>query len=95
MPDDGIFAVGGLGSEPRLWDVARPDVPIFKAKCLKVGAKELYIQSEKMIADLAFVPGHGGTQFVGCTLEREVRLYDTRAQARPVYNVSNYFISFR
>ena len=82
----GLIVCGGKGSEPRVWDLEHPDRPIFKARAVKAGAAKLYIQAPKHVAALAWVPGTNDTTFLAATAHKELRLYDTRAQSRPVYD---------
>eukprot|EP00039_Didymoeca_costata_P029122 m.23361 g.23361 ORF g.23361 m.23361 type:complete len:355 (+) comp7493_c0_seq2:118-1182(+) len=79
-----LLAVGGEDSELRIWDLESQDKPAFKAKNVK--PDKLQLQAPRNIKDLSFLPESGGTKLATGTAYREIRIYDTAAQARPVLN---------
>ncbi|CAG9132969.1 unnamed protein product [Plutella xylostella] len=79
-----VFATGGKENDIKLWLIGEHR-PIFQAKNL--ANDWLQLRQPVWVTDLCFLPGEGGRLVVGCSRYGYVRLYDTRAQRRPVVNV--------
>jgi len=74
---------GGQKNDLKLWDLNRPDEPIFRAK--NVPNDFLDLQVPIWVTDLGFLPSQGAQARVAVgTGYHQVRLYDTKAQRRPV-----------
>lgn len=77
-----IFAVGGDEADLRIWDVNRPEKPVFKAKNVKNDMLNMRVPVD--ISDLAFVPETGHAQVITASKHRVLRRYDSRVKGRPV-----------
>ncbi|KAL9953271.1 hypothetical protein ACROYT_G040664 [Oculina patagonica] len=74
---------GGQKNDLKLWDLNRPEEPIFKAK--NVPNDFLDLQVPIWVTDLGFLPGQESQPSIAVgTGYHQVRLYDTKAQRRPV-----------
>eukprot|EP00040_Diaphanoeca_grandis_P004147 m.27243 g.27243 ORF g.27243 m.27243 type:complete len:376 (-) comp15711_c0_seq1:129-1256(-) len=79
------FGIAGTEYDPRIWDLNNVEAPLFKAKNVK--PDKLLLQEARAVNALCFVPGTDGMMFVTGTILHKLRLYDTRAQHRPMYSV--------
>jgi len=88
-----LFAIGGTDSEVRIWDINDAAKPVFKAKNVK--PDKLFLQALKCVKSIDFMPGSDGSQIVTGTAYKELRLYDSKAKLRPMFNevVSDYAIN--
>lgn len=76
---------GGQKNDLKLWDLNRPEEPTFRAK--NVPNDFLDLQVPIWVCDLGFLPSQGSqSRIVVGTGYHQVRLYDTKAQRRPVLN---------
>ncbi|RMX58556.1 hypothetical protein pdam_00020103 [Pocillopora damicornis] len=74
---------GGQKNDLKLWDLNRPGEPTFRAK--NVPNDFLDLQVPIWVCDLGFLPSQGShSKVVVGTGYHQVRLYDTKAQRRPV-----------
>ncbi|KAJ8384595.1 hypothetical protein AAFF_G00200320 [Aldrovandia affinis] len=77
-------ATGGKETPLKVWDLERPDTPIFTAK--NVRNDWLDLQVHEWLRDLAFIPD--SEKIVTCTGHHQVRVYDPSSpQRRPVLEV--------
>nr|XP_033811356.1 WD repeat-containing protein 74 isoform X2 [Geotrypetes seraphini] len=75
------IGTGGKENDLKVWDLQRPDQPIFKAKNVRNDWLDLRVPV--WVQDLQFLPG--SQKIVTCTGYRQVRLYDPCCpQRRPV-----------
>mmetsp|Transcript_40808 Transcript_40808/g.68184 ORF Transcript_40808/g.68184 Transcript_40808/m.68184 type:complete len:429 (+) Transcript_40808:132-1418(+) len=79
-----LFAVGGKEHESEIWDLESKS-RLFQAKNVKDDNVRLRVPV--WVTDLAFLP-MDSTQFAIVTGYHQVRLYDTRAKRRPVFDTS-------
>ena len=79
-------ATGGRENDLKLWDGNNLEEPVFEAKNVRNDFLDLRVPV--WVTDLGFVPGTAASQPVIAvgTGHKQLRLYDTRAQKRPVYN---------
>ncbi|XP_060809163.1 WD repeat-containing protein 74 [Amyelois transitella] len=82
--DPTMFATGGEENDLKVYRIG-DETPIFSAKNLS--HDWLQLRRPVWVTDLAFVPGEGGNLVAACSRHGYVRLYDSRAQRRPVINV--------
>ncbi|XP_029923810.1 WD repeat-containing protein 74 [Myripristis murdjan] len=74
-------ATGGKENGLRIWDLQRPEQPVFAAK--NVRNDFLDLRRPEWVRDMAFIPG--SDKVVTCTGHHEVRVYDPASpQRRPV-----------
>ncbi|XP_064206204.1 WD repeat-containing protein 74 isoform X1 [Anguilla rostrata] len=74
-------ATGGKETPLKVWDLERPDTPIFTAKNVRNDWLDLRVP--EWIRDLAFIPD--SEKIVTCTGHHQVRVYDPASpQRRPV-----------
>ncbi|KAM6970381.1 WD repeat-containing protein 74 [Aplochiton taeniatus] len=74
-------ATGGKENGLKVWDLERPDTPIFAAKNVRNDWLDLRV--EEWVRDLAFIPD--SEKIVTCTGLHQVRVYDPATpQRRPV-----------
>lgn len=88
-PDEPLLvATGGQENDMKLWDGTRPDAsPVFKAR--NVPEDYLRLRVPVWVRATGIVSGTGNRPLVAvATGYHQVRLYDTRAQRRPVYSHS-------
>ncbi|RVE41723.1 hypothetical protein evm_013635 [Chilo suppressalis] len=78
-----LFATGGEENDLKVWRIGEPE-PIFSAKNLP--HDWLQLRRPVWVNSLTFLPGDGSL-LAACSRHGYVRLYDTRAQRRPVINV--------
>ncbi|XP_013135879.1 PREDICTED: WD repeat-containing protein 74 [Papilio polytes] len=84
-PDDlTLFATGGEENDLKVWRVGETE-PVFAAKNRPHDWLQLRVPI--WVSDLTFMPGQGGNILAVCSRYGYVRLYDIRAQRRPVCNV--------
>ncbi|KAL0808325.1 hypothetical protein ABMA28_012814 [Loxostege sticticalis] len=84
-PDDNtLFATGGEENDLKVYRIGEPE-PTFTAKNLP--HDWLQLRRPIWVTDLTFLPNEGGHLLAACSRHGYVRLYDTRAQRRPVCNV--------
>ncbi|CAG5030316.1 unnamed protein product [Parnassius apollo] len=83
--DTTLFATGGEENDLKVWRIGET-TPVFMAKNLP--HDWLQLRQPVWVSDLAFLPGEGGNLLAVCSRHGYVRLYDTRAQRRPVCNVN-------
>lgn len=75
---------GGKENDLKIWDLQRPEEPIFRAKNLRNDWLDLRVPI--WIRDLDFIPG--SDKVVTCTSYHQVRIYDpSTPQRRPVQEV--------
>ncbi|XP_029470689.1 WD repeat-containing protein 74 isoform X2 [Rhinatrema bivittatum] len=75
------IGTGGKENDLKVWDLQRPDEPIFKAKNVRNDWLDLRVPV--WVQDLQFLPG--SQKIVTCTGYHQVRLYDPCSpQCRPV-----------
>eukprot|EP00123_Amoebidium_parasiticum_P015023 comp22746_c3_seq1/m.35478 comp22746_c3_seq1/g.35478 ORF comp22746_c3_seq1/g.35478 comp22746_c3_seq1/m.35478 type:complete len:397 (-) comp22746_c3_seq1:93-1283(-) len=79
------FAVGGKENDLKIYDV-NGNQPIFKAK--NVSNDEVDLRVPVFVTDLHFIPGTDGSQIAVTTGHYHIRLYDTRAQKKPVFSTT-------
>lgn len=78
------MATGGKENPLKVWDLDRPDKPIFTAKNVKNDWLDLRVPI--WVKDMAFIPD--SDKIVTCTGHHQVRLYDPcTPQRRPVLEV--------
>ncbi|KPJ04711.1 WD repeat-containing protein 74 [Papilio xuthus] len=82
--DTTLFATGGQENDLKVWRLGETE-PVFSAKNRPHDWLQLRVPI--WVSDLAFMPGQGGNILAICSRYGYVRLYDTRAQRRPVCNV--------
>ncbi|KAG6462825.1 hypothetical protein O3G_MSEX013488 [Manduca sexta] len=82
--DDTLFATGGEENDLKIWRLGEAE-PVFQAKNLP--HDWLQLRRPIWVTDLTFLPGEGGRLAAVCSRHGYVRLYDSRAQRRPVHNV--------
>ena len=70
--DAGIFAIGGMDADLRLWDINDTKKPVWKAKQVKNDM--LNMQVPVTISDFHFIPGGGTNTFVVGSQSGEVRI---------------------
>ncbi|GBN10750.1 WD repeat-containing protein 74 [Araneus ventricosus] len=75
-------ATGGEENDLKIWDLSIPDTPVFQAKNVRNDFLDLRVPV--WITDLKF---KSLDKVVTCTRHHQVRLYDTRAQRRPVIDM--------
>ncbi|XP_048854051.1 WD repeat-containing protein 74 [Brienomyrus brachyistius] len=74
-------ATGGKENGLKVWDLERPDVPVFTAKNVRNDWLDLRVP--EWVRDLAFIPD--SEKIVTCTGHHQVRVYDPASpQRRPV-----------
>ncbi|XP_028161050.1 WD repeat-containing protein 74-like isoform X2 [Ostrinia furnacalis] len=84
-PDDNtLFATGGEENDLKVYRLGEAE-PTFCAKNLP--HDWLQLRRPVWVSDLTFLPNEGGNLLAVCSRHGYVRLYDTRAQRRPVCNV--------
>lgn len=77
---------GGQKNDLKVWDLNRPEEPIFRAK--NVPCDFLGLPVPIWVTDLGFLPNQGSpSKIVVSTGYHQVRLYDTKKQRRPVLSV--------
>lgn len=77
---------GGRKNDLKVWDLNRPEEPIFRAK--NVPCDFLGLPVPVWVTDLGFLPNQGSpSKIVVSTGYHQVRLYDTKKQRRPVLSV--------
>ncbi|XP_041093981.1 WD repeat-containing protein 74 [Polyodon spathula] len=77
-------ATGGKANDLKIWDLQRPEEPVFRAK--NVRNDWLDLQVPVWIRDVQFIPG--SDKVVTCTGYHQVRVYDPASpQRRPVLEV--------
>ncbi|XP_053304510.1 WD repeat-containing protein 74 [Spea bombifrons] len=75
---------GGKENDLKIWDLQRPEEPIFRAKNVRNDWLDLRVPI--WIRDLEFIPETD--KIVSCTSYRQVRIYDPNSsQRRPVFEV--------
>ncbi|KAM4721583.1 WD repeat-containing protein 74 [Rhinophrynus dorsalis] len=75
---------GGKENDLKIWDLERPEEPLFKAKNVRNDWLDLRVPV--WIRDLGFIPG--SDKIVTCTSHHQVRIYDPSSpQRRPVLEV--------
>ncbi|NP_001091349.1 WD repeat domain 74 L homeolog [Xenopus laevis] len=78
------FGTGGKETDLKIWDLERPEAPLFKAKNVRNDWLDLHVPV--WIRDLGFLPG--SEKIVTCTSHHQVRVYDPSSpQRRPVLEV--------
>eukprot|EP00731_Ephydatia_muelleri_P028006 Em0019g879a len=78
-------ATGGRENDLKLWDGNNLEKPVFEAKNVRNDFLDLRVPV--WVTDLGFVPGAASQPVIAVgTGHKQLRLYDTRAQKRPVYN---------
>ncbi|CAB3231847.1 unnamed protein product [Arctia plantaginis] len=82
--DGDVFATGGEENDLKIWRIGEP-TPIFVAKNLP--HDWLQLRRPVWVSDLCFLNNEGGNVVAVCSRHGYVRLYDTRAQRRPVTSV--------
>ncbi|XP_026746653.1 WD repeat-containing protein 74-like [Trichoplusia ni] len=82
--EDTVFATGGEENDLKLWRIGEPS-PTFVAKNL--AHDWLQLRRPVWVSDLLLLSGEGGRLAAVCSRHGYVRLYDSRAQRRPVINV--------
>lgn len=78
-----VIATGGKENDLAIWDLNRPDQPIFKAR--NVSHDFLNLRVPVWVTDMRFVEPQN--TIVACTGHHHIRLYDPRAQRRPMVSV--------
>ncbi|XP_071396149.1 WD repeat-containing protein 74 [Centroberyx affinis] len=77
-------ATGGKENGLKIWDLERPEQPVFAAKNLRNDWLDL--RQPEWVRDMAFIPG--SDKVVTCTSHHQVRVYDPSSpQRRPVLEV--------
>uniref|UniRef100_UPI003AAC28D8 WD repeat-containing protein 74 n=1 Tax=Centroberyx gerrardi TaxID=166262 RepID=UPI003AAC28D8 len=77
-------ATGGKENGLKIWNLERPEQPVFAAKNLRNDWLDL--QQPEWVRDMAFIPG--SDKVVTCTSHHQVRVYDPSSpQRRPVLEV--------
>ncbi|XP_062870076.1 WD repeat-containing protein 74 [Trichomycterus rosablanca] len=76
-------ATGGKENPLKVWDLQRPDTPVFTAK--NVAHDWLDLRVPVWVRDMAFLTQ--SNKIVTCTGHHQVRVYDPAAQRRPVMEV--------
>ncbi|XP_059044841.1 WD repeat-containing protein 74 [Achroia grisella] len=79
-----LFATGGEENDLKIWQIGEK-APVFAAKNL--AHDWLQLRRPVWVSDLTFLPNEGGKLVAVCSRHGYVRLYDSRAQRRPVCNV--------
>ncbi|XP_047039476.1 WD repeat-containing protein 74 [Helicoverpa zea] len=79
--DDTVFGTGGEENDLKIWRIGEPQ-PTFAAKNL--AHDWLQLRRPVWVSDLVFLHGEGGRLAACCSRHGYVRLYDSRAQRRPV-----------
>ncbi|KAL4714758.1 hypothetical protein ACJJTC_002617 [Scirpophaga incertulas] len=82
--DTTLFATGGEENDLKVWRIGEAE-PAFSAKNLP--NDWLQLRQPIWVSDLTFLPGSNGQLLAVCSRYGYVRLYDTRAQRRPIANV--------
>ncbi|CAG9789898.1 unnamed protein product [Diatraea saccharalis] len=82
--DSTLFATGGEENDLHVWRVGVNE-PEFVAKNLP--QDWLQLRRPVWVSGLTFMPGSEGRLLAACSRHGYVRLYDSRAQRRPVVNV--------
>ncbi|XP_022818970.1 WD repeat-containing protein 74 [Spodoptera litura] len=82
--DDAVFATGGEENDLKIWRIGETS-PTFVAKNLP--HDWLQLRRPVWVTDLVFLPQEGGRLVAVCSRHGYVRLYDSRAQRRPVIAV--------
>ncbi|CAH2062522.1 unnamed protein product, partial [Iphiclides podalirius] len=83
--DSSLFATGGEENDLKVWRIGESSAQ-FVAKNLPLDW--LQLRPPVWVSGLVFLPGSGGRELAVCSRHGYVRLYDTRAQRRPVCNVT-------
>ncbi|KAG8228928.1 hypothetical protein J437_LFUL007320 [Ladona fulva] len=78
-----VIAVGGVEADLSLWNLEAEDKCIFKAKNVPHNYLELRVPI--WVSDIAFMPD--GQKIATCSRHGHLRLYDPKAQRRPVLNM--------
>ncbi|KAF8777881.1 WD repeat-containing protein 74 [Argiope bruennichi] len=73
---------GGEENDLKIWDLSMPNTPVFQAKNVRNDFLDLRVPV--WITDLKF---KSVDKIITCTRHHQVRLYDTRAQRRPVIDM--------
>lgn len=81
---EGVVGAGGKNNDLKVWDLEKK-TKIFCAKNVKKDMLELEIPI--WVTDLAFLPNHEYKIAVS-TRFGQIRLYDTKAQRRPVIDIN-------
>ncbi|XP_046400027.1 WD repeat-containing protein 74 [Ischnura elegans] len=81
--DREIIAVGGKESDLSLWNLEAKEKCVFRAK--NVPHNHLQLRVPIWVSDMAFLPG--SQKVVTCSRYGHLRLYDPKAQRRPVLNM--------
>ncbi|GFU52584.1 WD repeat-containing protein 74 [Nephila pilipes] len=76
------IATGGEENDLKVWDLQAPNSPVFQAKNVRNDFLDLRVPV--WITDLKF---KSVDNIVTCTRHHQIRLYDTRAQRRPVIDM--------
>ncbi|XP_032803802.1 WD repeat-containing protein 74 isoform X1 [Petromyzon marinus] len=80
-----VVATGGRENDLKIWDLQRPEEPIFRAKNVRNDWLDLRVAV--WIRDLQFMPGT--EKLVTCTAHHQVRIYDPSCpQRRPVFETT-------
>ncbi|KAJ8704167.1 hypothetical protein PYW07_013461 [Mythimna separata] len=82
--DSTVFGTGGEENDLKIWRIGEA-APTFVAKNL--AHDWLQLRRPVWVSDLVFLRGEGGRLAAVCSRHGYVRLYDTRAQRRPVVSV--------
>ncbi|XP_068683015.1 WD repeat-containing protein 74-like [Montipora foliosa] len=77
---------GGQKNDLKVWDLNRPEEPIFRAKNVRNDFLDLHVPI--WVTDIGFLPNQGSQSKITVgTGYHQVRLYDTKTQRRPVLSV--------
>ncbi|KAJ8705844.1 hypothetical protein PYW08_012890 [Mythimna loreyi] len=82
--DNTVFGTGGEENDLKIWRIGET-APTFVAKNL--AHDWLQLRRPVWVSDLVFLRGEGGRLAAVCSRHGYVRLYDSRAQRRPVVSV--------
>lgn len=80
----GRVATGGKENPLKVWDLQRPQEPVFTAKNVRNDWLDLRVPV--WVRDLQFIPA--SNKMVTCTGHSQVRVYDPSAQRRPVMEMT-------
>lgn len=81
------FATGGNENVLKLWDLNKPEQPLFKAKNVRNDQLDLCVPD--YVKDIGFLQSSGSLpKIVVGTAYHKIRLYDLKAQKRPVLDIS-------
>ncbi|XP_043204995.1 WD repeat-containing protein 74-like [Amphibalanus amphitrite] len=83
--DSAVLATGGQENDLQLWDLARPEHPVFRAKNVRPDMLDLRVPV--WVSDITFL--EDARRVATCHRHSVVRLYDTASgQRRPVMSVT-------